>query len=113
MCVLFVSLRDLVWRRRRFAVALVGTSLVLGLSLTLAGVSASFDNEAQRTVAAMRAKAFVVPAGVSGPFMSSATLPAQTADALGNAQPVAVLRAAIVHDGEMMDVNVLGVRPGS
>jgi putative ABC transport system permease protein len=45
-----ISLRDLQWRRRRFGIAVVANALVLALGLLLSGVSASFDNEIERTV---------------------------------------------------------------
>jgi putative ABC transport system permease protein len=114
---LTVSIRDLLWRRRSFAVALVGTSVVLGLALVLAGVNASFPNEAGRTVAATHAEAWVVPTGTEGPFMSSATLPAALATAFGPGNggagaPIAILRGTLERDGHPHDVNVLGVQPG-
>ncbi|MBV8979825.1 MAG: hypothetical protein JO086_02895 [Acidimicrobiia bacterium] len=113
-----MSILDLAWRRRRFAVALVGTSVVLGLTLVLAGVNASFPNEAHRTIGAFHARSWVVPAGTSGPFMSSATLPASTAsefgaDRGGPATPVAVLRGTLEHGNDRPDVNILGVVPAT
>ncbi len=115
---LLVSLRDLQYRRRRFAVGIAGTSLVLALTLILAGVSASFANEARRTTEAFGAASWVVPAGVTGPFMSSATLPATLADELAAATgspaaAVAILRATVPVSGEDAEVNLLGVPPGS
>ena len=112
-----LSIVDLAWRRRRFAVALVGTSVVLALTLVLAGVNASFPNEAHRTVAAFHAREWIVPAGTPGPFMSSATLPASTAAAFappsrgGPASPVGVLRGTLDHGAARTDVNILGVVP--
>ena len=37
------ALRDLQWRRRRFPIAVVGTSLVFAMTLVLAGLATSFD----------------------------------------------------------------------
>jgi len=117
--VLLVSLRDLRWRKKRVVVAVLGTSVVMALTLILAGVSASFPNEARRSVDALHAAAWVVPQGTAGPFMSSATIPTAVADQLqrvagpGSAVPVAILRAT-AHDGQRdIDANVLGVVPGA
>jgi hypothetical protein len=42
--------RDVIFRRRRFAIAIAATALVFALSLLLSGVSASFARETDRTV---------------------------------------------------------------
>jgi putative ABC transport system permease protein len=115
---ILVSLRDLQFRRRRFIVAIAGTSLVLGLTLVLSGVSSSFDNEAHRTVDAFHATTWIVPKGVKGPLITSATLSAdlaqQIAGATGaHAVPVAVLHGATEIDGKPHQVNVMGVPPGT
>ena len=47
---LLLGLRELQWSRRRFAVAVLATALVFALGLLMSGVSASFDNEIDRTV---------------------------------------------------------------
>lgn len=118
---LLITLRDLQWRWRRFLVALGATALVLALTLVLAGVSASFGNEAARTVEALNAEAWLVPEGATGPFMSSATLPASRAEEVaaiagsGSATPISVLRAALHHESiaGVEDVNVIGTVPGA
>lgn len=118
---LLITLRDLQWRWKRFLVALGATAIVLGLTLVLAGVSASFGNEAGRTVDALGAEAWLVPEGATGPFMSSATLPASRAaeiEAVAGARaaaPISVLRGAVEHDSlaAAEDVNLIGTRPGA
>lgn len=115
---ILVSLRDLQFRRRRFVVAIAGTSVVLALTLVLAGVSSSFVNEARRTTKAFHAGAWIVPLGSSGPFMSSATLPAaMVADVSARtgapAAALAVLRSSVAVGGSTEEINVLGVEPGS
>jgi putative ABC transport system permease protein len=115
---LTVSLRDLQFRRRRFVVAIAGTSLVLGLTLVLAGVSSSFENEAHRTVDAFHAQTWIVPKGVKGPLITSATLSAEVAAQIeaatgARAVPVAVLHGAVDIGGESQQINVMGVPPGS
>ena len=44
-----VTLRDLQWRRRRFVIAIVGTSLVFAMTLVLTGLSNGFREEANNT----------------------------------------------------------------
>src|SRR5205823_14501487 len=75
----FVSFRDLVFRRRRFAIAILGTAGVFAMALVLAGVASGFTVEADRTLAGIGADSWVVPAGVAGPFTSFRTMPATTA----------------------------------
>ena len=75
-----IALRDVLWRWRRFLVALLATAVVLALTLVLDGVERSFPAEAQRTVDAFHAGAWLVPEGSHGAFLSSAVLPADTAD---------------------------------
>lgn len=114
---ILVSLRDLQFRRRRFVVGIVGTSVVLALTLILAGVSSSFVNEVRRTVQAFDAASWVIPDGATGPFLSSETLPANLADQIratgADAVPVALIRGSLPIDGEPTDVNLIGVPPGT
>jgi putative ABC transport system permease protein len=115
---ILVSLRDLQFRRRRFFVAIAGTSLVLGLTLVLSGVSSSVRNEAHRTVDAFHAQTWIVPHGVKGPLITSATLSADLAPQIeastgAHAVPVAILHGSIEVDGEPQQINVMGVPPGS
>src|SRR5450631_2092425 len=79
LVVLFVSLRDLQWRRRRFLIGVLAAGLVFALTLLMSGVSASFGNEIKNTVVAFNVDEWVVPSGVSGPFTSSRVFPASEA----------------------------------
>ena len=114
---ILVSLRDLQFRRRRFVVGIVGTSVVLALTLILAGVSSSFVNEVRRTTEAFGATSWVIPDGATGPFLSSETLPAGLADQIRTtgveAVPVALIRGSLPIDGDPTDVNLIGVPPGT
>src|SRR4051812_771217 len=78
--VLFVSLRDLQWRRRRFLIGVLAAGLVFALTLLMSGVSASFTNEIKHTVAAFDVDSWIVPSGVSGPFTSTRVFPAAEAE---------------------------------
>lgn len=104
------ALRDLQWRRRRFVIAMAGVALVFGLGLVMTGLAASFSAEVDRTVNAVGADVWAVEESSSGPFTSFRPLPI---DAAGDdAAPVMVLRQTIPHDGEVLDIVVMGVVPG-
>src|SRR6476659_6815687 len=94
-----ISLRDLQWRRRRFAIGVVATSLVFALGLVLSGVKASFDNEIHRTLSSFNADAWLLKAGSIGPFTAPRPLPAARVQAVRRlpgvmrADPVIILGA--------------------
>ncbi|HUY23450.1 MAG TPA: FtsX-like permease family protein [Acidimicrobiales bacterium] len=70
-----LALRDLQWRRRRFVISVLGTSLVFTVALILAGVASSFGVEADRAIQGFGADAWVVHAGTPGPFTSGLPIP--------------------------------------
>jgi putative ABC transport system permease protein len=72
---LVAALRDLQWRRRRFLITVLGTALVFAMTLLLAGLSAAFDNEVDRTLSTSGADEWAISAGATGPFNSSAVMP--------------------------------------
>jgi len=115
--VLTITLRDLQFRRRQFAIAIVGAGLVFALLLILTGISAGFRTEAEGTVDAAGADAWVVPQGVEGPFSAASSLPAKTAAELRarpdveDAAPLIALPNVAEVDGESLTVNVVGVAP--
>lgn len=112
-----ISLRDLEWRRRRFAIAVVATGLVFGITLLLAGINAGFGNEVDRTVEAFPADAWVVAATAQGPFTTADAFPdSVTGDVAGlagvrDADPMVVARVT-VGNPEPKDVYVFGTVPG-
>jgi putative ABC transport system permease protein len=114
--VLFVSLRDLQWRRRRFLIGVLAAGLVFALTLLISGVSASFGTEIRHSVAAFGADSWVVPAEVSGPFTSSQVFPASEAAQIAAlpgiraADPVLLMRASVIAKG-VRDLNVVGIPP--
>lgn len=115
---ILISLRDLQFRRRRFAVGVLGTALVLGITLVLSGIPASFDNEARRTVESFRAEGWIVKDGVTGPFLSSASLPATLAQEITaatgvEAVPVALLGGLLSSPGSPKQISIHGFPPGS
>src|SRR3954464_9494113 len=72
---LLIALRDLQWRRRRFIIAVLATSLRFALTLLLSGPATGLRGEASRAVRSFDAGAWFVPEGTSGPFTASSLLP--------------------------------------
>jgi putative ABC transport system permease protein len=117
--VLRSALRDLQWRRRRFAIAVLGTALVFGMALVITGISSGFDSEALRTVAQLRADSWVVGRGATGPFLGQAPMPATevatVASLPGVTHAVGTVFTAkdIVVNGKTQSVNVIGAPAGT
>ncbi len=118
-----IALRDLQWRSRRVAIAVVGASLVLALALVMSGLSAGFDNESARTVSLARATGWVVDAGGTGPFLQPSPLAETTVAAIvdqvsdDHAAPIVFGRQSIRRSnrtviGEHEHVNLVGALPG-
>ncbi len=114
---LFVSLRDLQWRLRRFIIGVLATGLVFAIALLISGIDASFQNEAKRAVAAFRADQWVVSQEAFGPFTSSNLV--QDSDAAKIAKMPGVKRASPVGILHMtmrvpstVDLNLISVVPG-
>jgi putative ABC transport system permease protein len=112
-----ISLRDLQWRRRRFAIGVVATALVFALGLVLSGVRASFDNEIRRTVDSFGADVWLLKAGSLGPFTAPRPMPASRVQiarrlpGVRRADPVLVLGATTTTPSKR-NLNLLGVVPG-
>ena len=114
--VLFVSLRDLQWRLRRFVIGVLATGLVFALALLISGVSGSFQQEVTHTVDAFGADRWLVAQQAFGPFTSSTLIPESAASDVARepgvsaADPVALLRST-VRLPQVTDLNVIGVVP--
>jgi putative ABC transport system permease protein len=112
-----ISLRDLEWRRRRFAIAVLAAGVVLALALLLSGVKASFDNEISRTVDSFGADEWLVAEGAVGPFTAPIGFPAARVDevraapGIRRADPVAIVGATAATPGAE-NVKVIGAVPG-
>lgn len=116
-----VTLRDLQWRRRRFVIAIVGTSLVFAMTLVLTGLFNGFREEANNTVDALGFDAYLVRSGPAGPFIGSPPFP-ETEVAVAARNPGVTAAAPLVYtattvpDGDSTrNVNVFGApaqRPG-
>ncbi|MEO3760447.1 ABC transporter permease [Mycobacterium sp. B14F4] len=68
---LIAALRDMQWRRRRFAIAVLSTAIIFAMTLVLTGLANGFRAEAVRTVDALGVDQFLVKAGASGPFVGA------------------------------------------
>ena len=107
-----VTLRDLQFRRRQFAIAIVGAGLAFALALVMTGMSAGFRHEARALVAGMGAETWVVPGGVTSPFTSESTMPAGLAAKVrggGQAEPMVDFgHVAKLPGGDERNINVIG-----
>jgi len=115
--VLFVSLRDLQWRLRRFIIGVAATGLVFAIALLISGIDASFQNEAERAVESFRADQWLVSDQAEGPFTSSNLVQDSVAAAIRKepgvtgANPVSILHATM-RVPSIVDINLIGVVPG-
>jgi putative ABC transport system permease protein len=114
---LLAALRDLQWRRRRFMIAVLGTALVFSMTLVLAGLSAAFVNEIDRTIKTTGVNEWAIAKGATGPFNSSAVLPARALVAARHlpgvtaADPFVAIGATIPGDTPK-HVTMIGAVPG-
>jgi putative ABC transport system permease protein len=115
---LTITVRDMQWRARRFALGAIATALVFAATLLLAGLHAAFINEATDTVASFNADRWIVPAGVSGPFTQNVPLSAaqqaaaQRAAGVSHATPVVLSAVVVTLHGNEQNVDLIGYRPG-
>ena len=66
-----VGVRDLQFRRRRFMIAALATSVVFAMTLIMSGMSNGLDAEIDRLVDSFHADSWVVARGASGPFTAT------------------------------------------
>jgi putative ABC transport system permease protein len=114
--VLVAALRDLQWRRKRFAITVIGTALVFAMSLLMSGLATAFRTEINRTLNDQRAEYWVTNSGEAGPFSAGLDLNAADVNAIATtggitaAAPVVFGRStASSPDIAVVDVNILGV----
>ncbi|MFY9588516.1 MAG: ABC transporter permease [Actinomycetota bacterium] len=110
-----LALRDLQWRRRRFAIAIVGTALVFAMTLLLSGLASSFRAEATRTITALNADTWVVRDGISGPFTAISTIPSDAWRAVLDSPTVQAASPLLIMHQSLSapvteDVNLFGYR---
>jgi putative ABC transport system permease protein len=111
-----VGVRDLQYRRRRFLIAVVATSVVFAMTVLMSGLSNGLDQETTRIVGSFAADSWVVAQGASGPFTANKFLSQADVDRVRNAPgvraaaPMLVARATT--GNPLKDVNLLGYEPG-
>lgn len=112
---LITALRDLQWRRRRFAVAAIGTAMVFGLTLILTGLTHGFRVEAEHVVDSLGIDSYLIEEGAVGPFMGSSRFPqsemksAARVPGVESAIPVIYGNIILRDDRSPQNVNVYGV----
>ena len=106
---IWLTLRDLRWRARRVFLGVLATASVLAMTLLLGAVHDAFLAETDRTVAFFGGDAWVVPAGVAGPFTTNSPVPVDAGPDGGT--PVAIFRHVVERPGGRTDVNVIAYRP--
>jgi putative ABC transport system permease protein len=115
---LLAALRDLQWRRKRFAIAVVGTALVFSMGLLMSGLANAFTVEIDRTLEQSGGDRWVAPTGAAGPFSAGISIPLDALNAAGGLQgvqrsdPVLFTRTVAEVDSTPVDVNLFGVVPG-
>lgn len=112
---LITALRDLQWRRRRFAVAAIDTAMVFGLTLILTGLTHGFRVEAEHVVDSLGIDSYLIEEGAVGPFMGSSRFPesetkrATEISDVESAIPVVYGNIIMGDENSPQNVNVYGV----
>jgi putative ABC transport system permease protein len=114
-----ITLQDLRFRSRQFAIAVVGAGLVFAMTLLLAGMAAGFSVEINQTVAGVGADAWVLATGATGrlaalpPISQSSVAAVAREPGVRQAAPlVMVPQAAHIGSRTAVSVNVFGIEPG-
>lgn len=111
---LIAALRDMQWRRRRFAIAVLSTAIIFGMTLALTGLANGFQTEARRTVDSLGVDQFIVKAGASGPFVGATPFaPVElrriaAAPGVDAAAPLAYAGGTATLDGNTRNVDIFG-----
>jgi len=113
---LVASLRDLQWRRRRFAVTAVGTALILTMTVVLSGMVSSFNHEASAFVGGFEADGFVFSSHANGPLFGGVAVPEQVLAQLAGDPNVRAVHPSMfsqapVHHLGVKVVNLFGIDP--
>ena len=113
-----ITVQDLIFRRRQFLIAVIGAGMVFAMTLLLSGLAAAFSGEIARTVNAVGADRWILPAGTTGPFSSFSAMPAATVDqvrgeaGVTQSDPLVVIPETAVWGSHAAKVTVLGHRIG-
>ena len=101
--------RDLLWRRKRFAIAIVATALVFSMSLVMSGLSDSFPREINNAVSAIGGQSYLAASGEAGPFTSTAIV---ADDKAPYAAPMMFWTAAVRIKASVRQIALLGLPAG-
>jgi putative ABC transport system permease protein len=112
-----VGVRDLQFRRRRFLIAALATSVVFAMTLIMAGMSNGLDAEIDRLVDSFHADSWVVARGASGPFTATKFVVEDDVDRVKEASGVRaaspmITARATIGTTSLKDVNLIGYVPG-
>jgi putative ABC transport system permease protein len=113
-----ITLRDLIYRRRQFVIAVLGTAMTFAIALDLTGMSQGFHTEARHAVQDIGADNWLVAGTVHGPFTSIAVIPAATAGEVAKlpgvqrADPLVILPSTVGTGDKVRNVNLIGHVPG-
>jgi putative ABC transport system permease protein len=110
------GIRDLQWRRRRFVIAVLGTALVMSLTLLLTGYQATFNVEIDHTVKLIDADGYLVQKGRPGPFLGGTPIPLALAQQAGTlpgvteASPL-IMAPQVTDPARKADIFLIGAQP--
>jgi len=107
---LIAALRDLQWRKKRFAITLVTTALVFAMSLVMSGLAQSFPDEVDGLLVRLGGVGYLAAPGSPGPFYGSQFVPESAAP---GTSPVLFNAVALPTPSGLRQVAVFGVPPGS
>lgn len=113
-----ITWRNVQFRRRQYLLAVVGTALVFALALLVTGVGQGFRTAAERSLRDLGGDVWIVPAKSTGPFTTPSFFPAHIAEEVADqpgvrrADPILLWRQTVTKDESLVNVNVVGYRPG-
>jgi putative ABC transport system permease protein len=112
------GIRDLQWRRRRFVIAVLGTALVMALTLMLTGFQAVFSLEIRHTLKLIDADGYLIGKGRTGPFLGGAPIPQATAESASQLTGVKeisplIMTGQVTDQKQHADVFLIAAKPGA
>jgi putative ABC transport system permease protein len=103
---IWAALRDLQWRKKRFAITLLTTSLVFAMSLVMSGLAASFEGETNRFLSFLGGNGFLATADATGPFYGSSYMPTSVAP---GTDPVMLIPTSLRAGNKLVQVSIIAV----
>jgi putative ABC transport system permease protein len=105
---IWAALRDLQWRKKRFAITLLTTSLVFAMSLVMSGLAASFEGETNRFLSFLGGTGFLATDNATGPFYGSSYMPTSMAP---DADPVMLIPTSLRAGSKLVQVSIIAIPP--